>query len=152
VFRVRRIFPFILGANIGTTATALMAASGGVGAAGLDAGLTIALCHLLLNTAAVVLAVVVPGLPTSILGSAKILGRAAAQRPYWLLVYLATLVVVLPLVVYFLPQDVAAMAMAGGMLTLLLAPHVWVRRQLAARLHALAAIVEPGAEEEDLLG
>lgn len=152
LFRVRRIFPFILGANIGTTATALMAASGGVGAAGLDAGLTIALCHLLLNTAAVVLAVVVPGLPTSILGSAKILGRAAARRPYWLLVYLAMLIVVLPLTVYLLPQDVAAMAMAGGMLTLLLAPHVWVRRQLAARLHVLAAMVEPGAEEEDLLG
>jgi sodium-dependent phosphate cotransporter len=135
-FGVKRIFPFILGANVGTTTTALLAAAGGLGTPGLHEGLSIALCHLFLNAAAVGIAVVVPGLPTSILGSAKLLGRAAARRPAWLLVYLGMLTVVLPVGVYLLPQDVAAVGMVVGMLSLLLGPHVWVRRELAARLGA----------------
>lgn len=105
----------------------------------------------MLNSAAVVIAATVPGLPTSIIGSARMLGKRSAERPYWLLLYLTTLTIGVPLLVYFLPQDVAAAAMAVIMLTLLLAPHVWVRRQLAARLHALAAIVEPTDDDELLM-
>jgi len=137
-FRVRRIFPFILGANVGTTFTALLAATGGLGAPGFHEGMTIALCHLMLNTFAVVLAWVVIGLPTSILGSADFLAEKAEKTPAVLLLYLAGLVIALPLVVYLFPQTVAAALMSIVMLFMLVGPHVYVRTKLQRQILALA--------------
>jgi solute carrier family 34 (sodium-dependent phosphate cotransporter) len=54
VFRLKQIYPFTLGANIGTTITALLAATAISGATAVLA-LQIALVHLIYNTSAVVL-------------------------------------------------------------------------------------------------
>ncbi|MCE2573410.1 Na/Pi symporter [Motilimonas eburnea] len=59
MFSTRQIYPFTLGANIGTTITALLAATAITGAAA-EAALTIALVHFLFNFLAVVL---IYGLP-----------------------------------------------------------------------------------------
>lgn len=128
-FSVRKVFPFILGANIGTTTTALLVASSDIGQPGFHAGMTIALCHLSLNTLAVGLAVVIPGLQGSVLGAARWLGVRSAQRPITLLYYLGMLVFVTPAVVYLASQEVAALYMGAAMLALLVAPHVWMRHQ-----------------------
>lgn len=117
LFSVRKVFPFILGANIGTCATAVLAASAGVGSEGFHVGMTVALSHLYLNTLAVALVVVVPGLRPAILAAAEWLGSRAAQRPVLLLGYLGLLAIVAPAVVATLPEPVA-LAFLGGMLTL----------------------------------
>ena len=149
LFKVRRVFPFILGDNVGTTFTALLAATSGLGQPGFHEGMTIALCHLLLNAFAVILAWIVVGLPTSILGSADFLAEKAERMPAILLLYLGCLVIVLPAVVYVFPQWVAAGFMSIVMLFMLVGPHVYVRmrlqRQLAVREAERArAVATPG--------
>ncbi len=151
-FRVRRLFPFILGANVGTCFTALLAATSGLGTDGFHEGMTIALCHLLLNTFAVVLAVVVIGVPTSILGSADFLAEKAEKTPAVLLLYLAVLILGIPLMVYLLPETIAAAVMSIIMLFMLVGPHVYVRTRLQRQLVALAeraGMVPPRAPHDD---
>ena len=59
VFSTRQLYPFTLGANIGTTITALLAATA-ISGAGAKLALTIALVHVLFNLFAVVLIYGVP--------------------------------------------------------------------------------------------
>lgn len=61
VFNTRQIYPFTLGANIGTTITALLAATSISGAAA-EVALTIALVHVMFNVFAVALIYGVPAL------------------------------------------------------------------------------------------
>lgn len=124
-FDTRKVFPFIMGANIGTTTTALLVATGSVGAPGFEDGMTIALCHVFLNLLAVVLAVGIPGLQSAIVRSADWMGERAAQRPVVLLMYLITLAGLVPAVVYLLPQGVAAVLIGVLVAGLLVAPPLW---------------------------
>ena len=59
VFTTRDIYPFTLGANIGTTVTALLSATAASGATA-AAALTIALVHLLYNIIGVLILFVIP--------------------------------------------------------------------------------------------
>lgn len=128
-FSVRQIFPFILGANIGTTTTAILAGLGGFGDVGFHAGMTIALSHFYLNTLAVVLVLTVPGLSKSILGSAQWLAASAARRPFVLVLYVVTLAVIAPVLIFVLPVEVS-IALLGALLTLLLiGPRLYLRRR-----------------------
>lgn len=126
-FSVRQIFPFIMGANIGTTVTALMAATATFGSSGFHAGMTIALCHFLLNTVAVVLVGVVPGLYTSVLGCTELLADLSERSPIALLVYLAALSVALPAMVYVLPTNLAAGMLGLILVMMLIGPHLYIR-------------------------
>ncbi|MBX2800221.1 MAG: Na/Pi symporter [Myxococcales bacterium] len=127
-FDVRKVFPFILGANVGTTTTALLAATGKLGQEGFHDGMTIALCHLFLNLLAVAIVWVVPGLQGSIIGAASWLADQSARVPAALLGYLVVLVVVTPAVVYVFPLPAAAAFMACCTVLLLVAPHRYLRR------------------------
>lgn len=124
LFRLRRILPFILGANIGTTTTALIAAASDVGGVGFQAGLTIALAHFYLNTAAVLLVVCIPPLKESVLRVTHGLGRAAGRRPVALLGYLGTMAIVVPLVVFMLPNAVAIGFLSALLAALIVVPHL----------------------------
>lgn len=124
LFRIRRILPFILGANIGTTTTALIAAASDVGGSGFEAGLTIALAHFYLNTAAVLLVVLIPPLRESVLGVTAWLASAAGRRPIVLLGYLASMAFVVPGVVFFLPTTAATAVIAVVLALLIVLPHV----------------------------
>jgi sodium-dependent phosphate cotransporter len=124
LFSVRKVFPFILGANIGTTTTAVLAASAGVGVAGFEVGMTVALSHLYLNSLAVLIAVAIPGVTTSILGSADWVARRAGQRPVVLPIYLALLALVVPAVALTLPTLVSAIVLGVLLLAMLGGPHV----------------------------
>jgi sodium-dependent phosphate cotransporter len=126
-FSVRRIFPFILGANIGTCVTALLAAASGVGEPGFEPGLTIAFSHLYLNTLAVIIVVITPGVLTSVITLSEWLADAAVRLPAALLIYLAVLSVALPAVVWLLPMTLAAVGLAVLVAVMLVLPHVWRR-------------------------
>jgi sodium-dependent phosphate cotransporter len=128
-FSLRQVFPFILGANIGTTTTALIVAATALGQPGFAAGMTIALCHFYLNVLAVLLVVLLPGLQTSILGATDWLGRASERRPVALLGYLAGLAFVMPLAVFLLPTTLAAAALGAMLVFMLVAPHLSARAE-----------------------
>ncbi len=115
-FGVRRIFPFILGANVGTTTTALLAATGSLGEPSFTAGMTIALCHVLLNVLAVLVATFVPGVSRAVLFGAFTLARWTARTPAILVLYLFTLTVLVPGMVWFLPEVVALVVLGGSVI------------------------------------
>ncbi|MEM7023021.1 MAG: Na/Pi symporter [Pseudomonadota bacterium] len=93
VLTLHNAFPIMLGANIGTTVTALLASL----AADSDAGLTIALVHTLFNLTGVLIFYPIPALRRIPIQLACWLARKTAVRPYFLLVYLAVVFVLIPL-------------------------------------------------------
>ena len=78
-FSLRQIYPFTLGTNIGTTFTALLAATAITGATAILA-LEIALVHLFFNLFAVVVIFGLPFLRPLPVKGAEWLGRAASER------------------------------------------------------------------------
>jgi len=129
LFDVRKVFPFILGANVGTTTTALLAATGRLGQPGFHEGMTVALCHLELNALAVVVAVSVPGLSAAVLRAARVMGAFVARVPALLVGYLAVLCIAVPSAVYVLPEAVSAVVLGSVVAGLLWGPWWWERHQ-----------------------
>jgi sodium-dependent phosphate cotransporter len=128
LFSLRKVFPFIMGANIGTTTTALIAAAQSFGEPGFAEGMTIALCHFYLNCLAVVLVVVIPGLQTSVLGATQWLADQSERAPIALLGYLGALTIGMPAVVYFLPTVAAGVVLGAIVVVMLVGPHLYLRR------------------------
>lgn len=96
-FSLQQIYPFTVGANIGTTMTAMIAAFGFSGVEG-TAALTAAAVHLFYNVFASIVIFGIPFLrPLPIIG-AQWLGDLGAKSKIYVLVWLAGLFVVLPLV------------------------------------------------------
>ena len=97
------IFPLTLGANIGTTVTALLAsmASSGEGAA---LGLQIALCHLLFNVMGILIWYPIPFMRRIPLGMARWLGEIVAKRRLFALVYVALVFFLIPLGIFALDR------------------------------------------------
>ncbi|MFQ2103253.1 Na/Pi cotransporter family protein [Aeromonas rivipollensis] len=97
VFSTRQLYPFTLGANIGTTITALLAATAISGAgAGAQLALTIALVHVLFNLFAVVLIYGVPFLRELPIKAAETLARVGSENKLLALGYVAGLFFALP--------------------------------------------------------
>ena len=94
VLSLRKAFPVMLGANIGTTVTALLAsiAQDSIGA------LTIALVHLLFNVAGVVLVYLIPPLREVPIRLAQALAARAAVSIFWVVAYVGGVFVLLPLI------------------------------------------------------
>lgn len=88
-------FPVTIGANIGTTITALFASLAVTGKNAL-AGVTIALVHLLFNLSATVLIYPVERVRNIPLGAARLLADVAVESRYWALVCVAIFYYVLP--------------------------------------------------------
>lgn len=93
VLSLESAFPIMLGANIGTTLTALLASM----AADSSAGLSIALVHVLFNVTGVVGVYLVPGLRRIPIRLASGLAAASARNPLWLVLYVVGVFVALPL-------------------------------------------------------
>ena len=81
-------FPITIGANIGTTVTALLAALAASGA-NAQAGLTIALVHLLFNISGTALVFPVEAIRGVPLGAAQWLADTAVRSRKWALLYVA---------------------------------------------------------------
>jgi solute carrier family 34 (sodium-dependent phosphate cotransporter) len=95
VLSLRAIYPFTLGANIGTCVTALLAATGVSGADSLQA-LEIALVHLLFNTFGVLILFGLPLLRGLPLAAAEWLAQAAVKNRWVVLVYVMGVFFVIP--------------------------------------------------------
>jgi len=97
VFSLRQVYPFTLGANIGTTITALLAATAVTGDNAIFA-LQVALVHLVYNSLSVLTIYGVPFLREIPLWSAEKLATAAVTNKLYAAGYIATIFFVLPLV------------------------------------------------------
>ena len=95
VFTVRQMYPFTLGANIGTTITAMLAATAISGSAALPA-MTIACVHFLFNTAAVVMIYGIKWLRVIPLYLAERLADLAGKKRIYAFIYVALAFFVLP--------------------------------------------------------
>ncbi len=100
---LHQAFPITVGANIGTTVTALMAALAATGA-NARAGITIALVHLLFNMSATMLIFPVRAIRELPLSAARWLGDVAVKSRLWALLYVLVLFYGLPAVFAALHQ------------------------------------------------
>jgi sodium-dependent phosphate cotransporter len=86
-------FPIMLGANLGTTVTALLASM----AVDNPAGLTIALVHVIFNVLGIALFYPLMPLRRIPINMANLLASAAVRNRLWVVVYVATMFFILPL-------------------------------------------------------
>ncbi len=93
VVTLHQLFPMTVGANIGTTVTAMIAAL----STGSSAAITIAICHLLFNVSAMVLIYIPPFVRRIPILMAERIGDLAAESRTLALVYIAGMFFVLPL-------------------------------------------------------
>ncbi len=95
IFKLKEIYPFTLGSNIGTTITALLAATAVQGAMGFFA-LQIALVHLLFNVSAVLLIYTIPFLRNIPPKLARRFAQVASRNKWMVLVYVVGVFFILP--------------------------------------------------------
>lgn len=95
IFSLRQVYPFTLGANIGTCITALLAATAITGANAIFA-LQIALIHLLYNVIGVVVVYGIPFLRNIPLWCAETLAEATVKRKLYAAVYLVLVFFIIP--------------------------------------------------------
>ena len=88
---VRQVFPVTVGANVGTTVTALLASL-----TGNAAGLTIALVHLIFNVSGIMIFFVPPPLREIPLFFSRKLSGVAAERRYIAIAFIVTVFFALP--------------------------------------------------------
>ena len=107
ILSVRKVFPYMLGSNVGTTATGLFAAavaiSGGEEAA--LAGLTIALCHTLFNVLGIVLVYPIPFVREIPIRMAEFVGELAYKNRLFAIAYIVGLFYLLPFVLELIFQQ-----------------------------------------------
>ncbi|NOZ86010.1 MAG: hypothetical protein GXP49_07065 [Deltaproteobacteria bacterium] len=89
ILKIEAAFPYMVGANIGTTVTAILASI----ATGQTSAVTIALCHLFFNLFGTTVFLPLKSLPIFL---AKKLGRAVSKRRWVALVYVLLIFFVIP--------------------------------------------------------
>lgn len=94
ILPLRHAFPIMLGANLGTTVTALLASM----AVDNPAGLTIAIVHVMFNGAGILMFYPFPVLRQFPARCAEALASAAIRNRLWIVIYVVGVFVVLPLV------------------------------------------------------
>ena len=104
VFRLKQIYPFTLGANIGTTITALLAATAISGETAVFA-LQIAMFHLIYNTSAVLLIYGVKNLRIIPIRGAVWLARTASKNKMIALLYIVGVFFILPGLLIFITNQ-----------------------------------------------
>jgi sodium-dependent phosphate cotransporter len=97
VFSLRQVYPFTLGANIGTTITALLAATAVTGANAIFA-LQIALIHFLYNLIGVVVIYGIPFLRGIPIKAAEILSVLAQKNKIYVAGYMLLVFVIIPII------------------------------------------------------
>jgi len=95
-FKLKDIYPFTLGANIGTCVTAVLAATAVTGNA--QAALQIAFIHLVYNILGVLVIYGIPALRNLPVKAAEALGQTAAENKFAALGYILGVFFVIPAV------------------------------------------------------
>jgi len=103
ILSVPRVFPYMLGANVGTTATAVLAALVAVssGEPAAVAGLSVAFCHTLFNVFGIVLIYPIPAIRNIPIRMAEWVGRLAYKNRLYAVAYIVGLFYLLPLALEF---------------------------------------------------
>ena len=107
IVTVAQVFPFVLGANIGTTVTALLAAlvlAGGGDAAGM-AALQVAFAHLCFNVSGVLLILPIKQFRRVPIRMAEKLGALVVKNRTYAIGYIAAIFFLLPLLVIFATRN-----------------------------------------------
>ncbi|XP_078688076.1 sodium-dependent phosphate transport protein 2B-like [Branchiostoma floridae x Branchiostoma belcheri] len=99
VINLKRAYPLTLGANIGTTTTAILAALASSGD-GLVRSLQLALCHFFFNVSGIILWYPLPPLRNVPIGLAKKLGNTTAKYRWFAIVYLILMFFLLPAAIF----------------------------------------------------
>jgi len=86
---LEQIFPYTLGANVGTTVTAILAAL----ATGTPAGIQVAFAHLIFNIFGIVIWYPLKVVPLSL---AKLVGRSVSRHRWLAIVYIVVIFVIIP--------------------------------------------------------
>jgi len=94
IVRIEAVFPYMVGANIGTTVTAILASL----VTGNPAALTVALCHLVFNILAAAVFLPLKRIPITL---AKLLGAATAERRWIAVAYVLLVFFVFPAILVF---------------------------------------------------
>ncbi len=103
VFSLRQVYPFTLGANIGTCITALLAATAVTGANAIFA-LQVALVHLIYNILGVIVIYGIPILRNIPLYAAETLADMATRNKLYVALYIACVFLLIPLVLIGISQ------------------------------------------------
>ena len=101
VVTLERVFPMMLGANIGTTSTAILAAFSATGDR-IVPSFQIAMCHLFFNLSGILLWYPVPFMRRVPLKLARCLGKTTAKYRWFAFMYLLMMFFVLPFSVFLL--------------------------------------------------
>jgi solute carrier family 34 (sodium-dependent phosphate cotransporter) len=97
---LKNAFPFIMGANVGTTFTAILAA-----VSQSDAALSIAIAHLLFNVLGVIVLFPIPILRNFAIRTAQYLGKLAVQNRFIVIIYVLVIFFLIPFVLIFLAKN-----------------------------------------------
>lgn len=97
---LKNAFPFILGANIGTTFTAILAAISQS-----DTALSIAIVHFLFNFLGVIVLFPIYFLRNFILKSAQFMGKIAMKNRFFSLLYILLIFFLIPFLLIFLAEN-----------------------------------------------
>lgn len=103
VFSIKQIYPFTLGANVGTTITALLAATAISGPTA-ELALQIALVHLFFNVMAILLIYVLPVFRQLPIKMAETLAIYAQKNKLYVVAYIGGVFFVIPLLIIGLSQ------------------------------------------------
>lgn len=93
---LEKVFPFLMGTNLGTTTTALIAALVSTSAANPIAGLAIAFCHLLFNLIGVFVIFPIPSIRKIPIRFATTLGQYSAKNRLYGIGYVVTTFFIIP--------------------------------------------------------
>ena len=99
VVSLDRAYPLTLGANIGTTATGILAALASDGSA-LARSLQIALCHLFFNITGILIWYPIPFMRRVPIRAAKVLGNTTARYRWFAVVYLIVAFLLFPAAIF----------------------------------------------------
>ncbi|ELU16545.1 hypothetical protein CAPTEDRAFT_108894, partial [Capitella teleta] len=101
VVSVERVYPMMLGANIGTTSTAILAAFAASGDS-IRASFQIAMCHLFFNLTGIIIWFPIPFMRRVPINLSKFLGNVTAQYRWFAVLYLLMMFFFIPLTIFAL--------------------------------------------------
>ncbi len=107
VISLRKVFPYALGANVGTTITALLASL----ATGSVAALTVAFGHLLFNIFGIIIFYPLREIPISL---AEKMGEIAYNSRFVAFVYIALVFIIIPIIIILLFDLHIVLGLFGG--------------------------------------
>jgi sodium-dependent phosphate cotransporter len=99
IVSLERVLPMVLGSNIGTTFTGILAA---LGSEQLEVSLQIALCHTIFNISGILVWYPVPFLRKFPIRMAEFLGETSAKYRWFAVVYIVGVFFAIPFIVFAL--------------------------------------------------